>query len=46
MQKIIVVLNEEDRGYINEVLLENMIKLVFDPNGICVVKSILFRLKR
>ena len=39
MQKIIVVINEDERGYINDILLENMIKLVFDPYGICVVKN-------
>ena len=37
MQKIIAIVDEQDREYINVVLLENLLKLVFDANGICVV---------
>jgi hypothetical protein len=37
MQKIIAIIDENNREYMNIVLLENLLKLVFDPNGICVV---------
>ena len=37
MQKILTVIKEENREDINNVLLSNFNKLVFDANGICVV---------
>jgi hypothetical protein len=40
MQKIIAIIEEKDREYINIVLLDNLLKLVFDANGICVVYSL------
>ena len=47
MQKIIAIVVEKDREYINVFLLENLLKLVFDANGICVVNylNLYFRLK-
>jgi hypothetical protein len=37
IQKIIGIVEEKERDYINKILLDSMIKLVFDANGICVV---------
>lgn len=37
MQKIIFAIKEENRSAINEILLENIERLVLDSNGVCVV---------
>jgi F0F1-type ATP synthase delta subunit len=37
MQKIISVVKEDNREEINNAILQNFVKLVFDANGICVV---------
>lgn len=39
IQKIVSCLNEEDRQDINKLILNNFQKLVFDSNGICVIKK-------
>jgi F0F1-type ATP synthase delta subunit len=38
VQKIISVVKEENREHINNIILEHFNKLVFDANGICVVR--------
>ena len=37
MQKLIEKIDEHNREYINKVLINNFLSLVFDANGICVV---------
>jgi pumilio RNA-binding family len=39
IQKIVSCLNENDRQEINYLILQNFQKLVFDSNGICVIKK-------
>ncbi len=39
MQKIVSCLNEKERGHINKTILENFYRLVFDSNGLCVLKK-------
>lgn len=38
MQKIITCIKESNREYINKVILTNLKKLLYDSNGVCVVK--------
>jgi hypothetical protein len=44
MQKIITTIDEEKREHINKVILSNLDKLVFDSNGICVVRDNVLKL--
>ncbi len=47
IQKVISCIKEEDRKHINETVLNNIHKLVFDSNGICVVnKKNLIQIKK
>ena len=39
MQKIVSCLNEKERTHINQTILGNFYKLVFDSNGLCVLKK-------
>lgn len=39
MQKIIAIIDEKDREYINVTVLNNLLDLVYDANGICVVRK-------
>jgi len=41
MQKIIAIVDEKDREYINTTVLDNILKLVYDANGICVIKKLI-----
>jgi hypothetical protein len=38
LQKIVACIEEKKRDEINNILMENLNQLVYDPNGICVVK--------
>lgn len=42
IQRMITNFKEEEREFLNNVILENFTKLVTDCNGICVVRKILF----
>jgi hypothetical protein len=39
MQKVISCIDEKSREHINKVVLFNLNKLVYDSNGICVIKK-------
>jgi hypothetical protein len=41
VQKIISCITEDSREKINEIILDNFNSLVYDPNGICVLKKII-----
>ncbi len=40
IQKVVSCISEENREFINYIVLKNIHKLVFDSNGICVVRFI------
>ena len=37
MQKVVSCIDESEREHINETILNNVPKMVFDSNGLCVV---------
>jgi len=41
MQKIVLIIAEENREYITHMCLKFLPKMVLDPNGICVIKKII-----
>ena len=43
--KIIKFFQESERQYINTFVIENLIELCIDPNGICVIKEFIYNMK-
>lgn len=39
IQKLISCIEEDKREYINNQIIQNLLKLVLDANGICIAKS-------
>ena len=45
ISKIIECLNESDRQFINTFIVNNLMELCLDPNGICIVKEFILNIK-
>ena len=45
ISKIIDCLNESDRQFINTFIVNNLMELCLDPNGICIVKEFILNIK-
>ena len=45
IQKIIKAIKEKDRGYINTFIINNLINLCIDANGICIIKEFMNNIK-
>ena len=45
IQKIIKAIKEKDRGYINNFIINNLISLCMDANGICIIKEFMNNIK-
>ena len=45
IQKIIKALKDKDRGYLNNFIINNLINLCLDANGICIVKEFMNNIK-
>ena len=45
IQKIIKAIKEKDRGYINNFIINNLINLCMDANGICIIKEFMNNIK-
>ena len=45
ISKIIKCIKEPERQYINAFVINNLKKLCFDPNGICIVKEFIYNIK-
>ena len=45
IQKIIKAIKEKDRGYLNNYIINNLIDLCVDANGICIIKEFMSNIK-
>ena len=45
IQKIIKAIKEKDRGYLNNFIINNLIDLCIDANGICIIKEFMGNIK-
>ena len=45
IQKIIKAVKEKDRGYLNTFIINNLINLCLDANGICIIKEFMNNIK-
>ena len=45
IQKIIKAIKEKDRGYLNTFIINNLIDLCVDANGICIIKEFMSNIK-
>ena len=45
IQKVIKAIKEKDRGYLNNYILNHLIELCIDANGICIIKEFMNNIK-